>query len=246
MATVLPKILRDFRARELSKILPSAAQLNAAGAATQTSSTGSTRISNPFLPWCNPKTGRWAPPLYSRRRQKELVKAARSVELESGSLANRGIGAIGLLPPGSKCNAKKVEEGKLVWKEVVESAARANAAPSVAESITEASTAGPSSSESLQPPASAILRSADVEWVGRLRPVDEGAPTSVTSRLYSNKKRMFKGHKWERAMESRKRMIRVRMRDMKDRVERFKNHYRRRRPNPLRPPATRKRESLPF
>ncbi len=63
----------------------------------------------------------------------------------------------------------------------------------------------------------------DVEWVGRLAPSDERPSTSVVSRLYANKKRMFKGHKWERAMESRKRMIRVRVRDMGERVQRFKN-----------------------
>ncbi len=104
MATVLPKILRDFRARELSKFIPSAAhQVKTAGAALTIPSTkGSTRLSNPFLPWYNPKTARWAPPLYSRRRQKELVKAARSVEVDFGGTGVKGaVGAGGFAP--SRC-----------------------------------------------------------------------------------------------------------------------------------------------
>jgi len=243
MASVLPKILRDFRARELSKFIPSVAhQVKTAGAATTTPSTkGSTRLSNPFLPWYNTKTGRWAPPLYSRRRQKELVKAARSVELDFGTGVK---GAVGLLPPGAKCTSKEVEEGKRFWNEV----AWPNAPPSAVDSFAEASSAGPSSLESPQSSTATAGLSdvVDVEWVGKLAPSDERPSASVVSRLYANKKRMFKGHKWERAMESRKRMIRVRVRDMGERVQRFKNHYRRRRPNPLRPPASRKRESLPF
>lgn len=37
---------------------------------------------NPFLPHKNPKTGRWHPPIYSLRRQAELVKLAKKHDVE--------------------------------------------------------------------------------------------------------------------------------------------------------------------
>jgi hypothetical protein len=40
--------------------------------------------------------------------------------------------------------------------------------------------------------------------------------------LYSGKKRMFKGHKWERTMEGREKRRKVLMRDMKERILRYK------------------------
>ncbi|QRV76238.1 hypothetical protein RhiJN_04253 [Ceratobasidium sp. AG-Ba] len=50
---------------------------------------------NPFLPQKNPITGRWHPPRYSLRRQKELVKQARAD------------GILGLLPPGLKAGREQ-------------------------------------------------------------------------------------------------------------------------------------------
>lgn len=59
---------------------------------------GVAQVSNPFLPELNPASGRWAPPRYSRRRQAELVKQARLVDvldlLPSGPKTQR--------PPGGK------------------------------------------------------------------------------------------------------------------------------------------------
>ncbi|KIJ36359.1 hypothetical protein M422DRAFT_34324 [Sphaerobolus stellatus SS14] len=51
-------------------------------------------LPNPFVPHKNPETGRWAPPQYSRRRQAELIKAAKKE------------GTLHLLPPGPKLNAR--------------------------------------------------------------------------------------------------------------------------------------------
>lgn len=49
-----------------------------------TASTSTTRsIPNPFIPLLNPTTGKWRPPRYSRRRQAELVKAARLLQVEA-------------------------------------------------------------------------------------------------------------------------------------------------------------------
>ncbi|KAJ9645134.1 hypothetical protein H2199_003138 [Coniosporium tulheliwenetii] len=50
---------------------------------------------NPFLPWRNPTTSRWRPPIFSARRQAELVKLASAHGLES------------LLPPTTKGAAER-------------------------------------------------------------------------------------------------------------------------------------------
>ncbi|KAF8130458.1 hypothetical protein K438DRAFT_1740166 [Mycena galopus ATCC 62051] len=47
-------------------------------------------LPNPFLPWRNPKTGRWAPPKYSLRQQADLIKQAKATN------------TVHLLPPGVK------------------------------------------------------------------------------------------------------------------------------------------------
>ena len=48
-------------------------------------------------------------------------------------------------------------------------------------------------------------------------------PGERVLRLYGGRKRMFKGHKWERDMLKRKGQIRVRMRDMEQRIRRFRH-----------------------
>lgn len=45
-------------------------------------STSTRSIPNPFIPLLNPTTGKWRPARYSRRRQAELVKAARLLQVE--------------------------------------------------------------------------------------------------------------------------------------------------------------------
>ncbi|KAI9694018.1 MAG: hypothetical protein M1822_003289 [Bathelium mastoideum] len=60
-------------------------------------------VFNPFRPWKNPDTGRWREPVYSLRRQADLVKLARQRGLED------------LLPPGKKSSrareVRTVEQG---------------------------------------------------------------------------------------------------------------------------------------
>lgn len=60
-----------------------------------------------------------------------------------------------------------------------------------------------------------------VEWVGTLRERNV-AGADVGNRLYAGKKRMFKGHKWERVRERRVARTKVMLRDMDQRVQRFK------------------------
>jgi len=65
-------------------------------------------------------------------------------------------------------------------------------------------------------------------------------------KLYAGRKRMFKGHKWERVQTQRKKRTQILMRDMNKRIARYKEWYHRRKPNPLRPPRGAKAPKLPF
>lgn len=60
-------LVQRFRVRELKRAL----------APGTTASSRSIEVTNPFLPYFNQETGRWAPPRYSLRRQAELVKRGR-------------------------------------------------------------------------------------------------------------------------------------------------------------------------
>lgn len=65
------------------------------------------------------------------------------------------------------------------------------------------------------------LKTVGVEWVGKFK--DRAVPgATVGLRLYSGKKRMFKGHKWQRQLEARKNKIKARVRDMPKRIQQFK------------------------
>jgi len=60
-----------------------------------------------------------------------------------------------------------------------------------------------------------------VEWVGTVR--ERGVVgADIGNRLYAGKKRMFKGHKWERTRERRVARTKMLLRDMDKRVQRFK------------------------
>ncbi|KAF4564577.1 54S ribosomal protein L25, mitochondrial [Pleurotus pulmonarius] len=87
--------------------------------------------------------------------------------------------------------------------------------------------------------------STPVEWQGEFKSkAVSGA--EIGSRLYSGKKRMFKGHRWERVLEKRKKKRVILMRDMAKRVASYKAYYHRRKPNPLKPARSAKAPKLPF
>ena len=65
--------------------------------ASSPSSAPKTRLPNPFLPWKNPRTGRWRGAAVPLRRQADLVKLAKQYGVES------------LLPPGRKSTVFKEE-----------------------------------------------------------------------------------------------------------------------------------------
>jgi len=82
-------------------------------------------------------------------------------------------------------------------------------------------------------------------WVGEFKPkTTKGA--ELGTRLYTGKKKMFKGHLWERQKAKRVRRQSILMRDMAARVARYKSYYKKRKPNPLKPSRLTKPPKLPF
>src|ERR1700722_9440705 len=63
----------------------------------------------------------------------------------------------------------------------------------------------------------------DVHWDGTVKSKPKGGNRSG---LYSGKKRMFKGHKWERTTLAREKKRKTLMRYMKDRITKFKTVWR--------------------
>ncbi|KAL5499184.1 MRPL25 [Sanghuangporus vaninii] len=198
---------------------------------------------------------KWAQPHYSLRQQAVLVKLART----SGTLH--------LLPPGPKLSIEEIEAAK---REVelrtqpsvpvtndhgsvdsvnVPSETKEKSNTSRVEASSTTLAEDPSQQPVQATRAVSIRRSLRhfgypgvvFNWTGK-------APEKPRKRLtiYVGRRRMFKGHKWERHLDKRRARIAVRMRDMRKRIRRFKNHYKRRRPNPLKPAVPRKRETLPF
>lgn len=109
----------------------------------------------------------------------------------------RASGTLHLLPPGPKFGVKELEK--------------------TSTSITEeAATAGSSS-----PSVSEEEWNCDVTWEGEIKEkVVPGA--EVGNRLYAAKRRMFKGHKWERMKAEREKQQKSLLQSMDKRIERFK------------------------
>jgi large subunit ribosomal protein L25 len=140
----------------------------------------STLIANPFLPHKNPKTGRWAPPKFSLRRQAELVKKAKVT------------GTLSLLPPGPKLPPSKIISAPKLHAEI-EAGAK--------ENWTEV-----------------------VLWTGEVKEkTAKGLEAGHLNRVYLGRKRMFKGHKWERKMAKKVGRRKMLLRDMKHRVMFYKS-----------------------
>ncbi|KAG5649819.1 hypothetical protein H0H81_001881 [Sphagnurus paluster] len=175
------------------------------------------RLPNPFIPHRNPITGRWAPAKVSLRRQADLVKRAR----ESNTLY--------LLPPGPK-------------------APRPSTLTPAEASAEAHKRFGGLPDKKLETRHSKVLEQCwmnPVEWVGEPK-VKEVAGAELGTRLYAAKKRMFKGHRWERVKEARDSKKSILMRDMARRVRNYKAYYQKRKPNPLKASSTTKARKLPF
>jgi len=208
--------------------------------------TASIVLNNPFVPHKNPKSGRWAPAKYSLRRQADLIKHAR----KSGTLH--------LLPPGPK-----MSEAQLVVAAAASSAVPAEQEQEREEAVAVASGLvnvrreqgrgrGLDSEDADHADADAVVvddawTTRSVEWVGTVRERSV-AGADVGNRLYAGKKRMFKGHKWERERERRVARTKMLCRDMDKRVQRFKAYRAKGKPLPLarRSNMLKKTQKLPF
>ena len=208
------KAIKHFRLRELARAPPPPPVLkpstSSAGSlfdftkfdflqptrvASEASTNNFPKRANPFIPTKNPQTGRWAPPKYSLRQQADLIKKARA----SGTLA--------LLPSAPKTSAAHLAAISFAKAQPVIKKPQPQGG---LETQTEADANG--SEEHWSQP---------IEWVGEVK--ERKVPgAEIGNRLYAGKKRMFKGHKWERAAEKRALKRKMLMRDMAKRIQRYK------------------------
>ena len=165
-------------------------------------------VPNPFLPHRNPQSGRWAPPKYSLRRQADLIKHARA----SGTLH--------LLPPGPKLSPAAQQQQQLAAA-TASTDSHSTAADRASEEVKVTGLTNPQPARNSSRDDDDVAWTGSVEWVGNLRERSV-AGADVGNRLYAGKKRMFKGHKWERTRERRVTRTKILLRDMDKRVERFK------------------------
>lgn len=148
-------------------------------------------LPNPFVAH-KMSNGKWRAPIYSLRKQAELVRVAK---------AN---GLLHLLPPGPKNPLPRLprkdqdSQAALALKEAEENKATRDLRQRLPEK----------GQNWLQP----------ITWRGKVK--DRTPKPGIT--LYTGRKRMFKGHKWERLQEHRKKKQAILMRDMKKRVYNFK------------------------
>lgn len=206
------RAVKRFRLRELApppKAIPSTTTVapeRPVVAPEQLSRSGA--VPNPFVPHRNPQSGRWAPPKYSLRRQADLIKHARAS------------GTMHLLPPGPKLSLAQLAGA-------MASAASRPAADRAPEEVKVSGLTNRQPAElqeaqrNSSPDEDNAAWTGSVEWVGSLRERSV-AGADVGNRLYAGKKRMFKGHKWERTRERRITRTKILLRDMDKRVERFK------------------------
>ncbi|RXW19535.1 hypothetical protein EST38_g6317 [Candolleomyces aberdarensis] len=201
-------------------------------AATQTKASGSqvtgVKLPNPFLPQLNANTGRWAPAKYSLRQQADLVKKAKSA------------GLLQHLPPGPKtpildpthANVQKYNPQVAAVVSAAFEAQQKSTSKKLRKAVLPQ--LSQESWTATAPEKGSILNKA-VRWTGKIDLHRKaGADTGI--KLYAGKKRMFKGHRWERLKDARERRQSILMRDMAARIRTYKEYYKKKRPNPLKPP----------
>lgn len=187
------RVVQQFRLNELKSLPKHILRFGPLPPPTETSSSAAVRLPNPFAPRRNPTTGRWAPPKFSLRRQADLVKRAKEANI------------LHLLPPGPKCPrpAEHVPSAAVpkadVKSEIGSEGSNAQEKTNVLDGIWMSS----------------------VDWEGKAD-FKQVAGSDTGTRLYSGKKRMFKGHRWERMKEKRDIKRKILMRDMARRIKNYK------------------------
>ncbi|KAF8273480.1 hypothetical protein EI94DRAFT_1716003 [Lactarius quietus] len=220
------RAVKRFRLRELvppPNVIPSTATVApkvSKRLAPEQQLSRSVAVPNPFLPHRNPQSGRWAPPKYSLRRQADLIKHAQA----SGTLH--------LLPPGPKMSSAQLAA-------VTASTASHPAADRAEEEVRVNGLTNRRPAQISSRDDKDVAWTGPVEWVGNLRERSV-AGADVGNRLYAGKKRMFKGHKWERTRE--RRVARTNI------CYRFKQYRAKGKPLPLarRSNLLKKTQKLPF
>ncbi|KAJ7915480.1 hypothetical protein B0H13DRAFT_1610323 [Mycena leptocephala] len=176
-------------------------------------------LPNPFLPWRNPRTGRWAPPKYSLRQQADLIKKAKATSTTH------------LLPPGVKLPQPEIFAPPPGAKST--STGKAKAAKTKTSSLLRRLNVKP---------GKALM--VTVEW--DRRPVVKNVPgADKGTRLYAAKKKMFRGSKQERARPQRHWRTWVLLHDMRRRIRRYRNYYVHKKLSPLKPTRAAAKK-LPF
>ncbi|KAJ7090307.1 hypothetical protein B0H15DRAFT_838064 [Mycena belliarum] len=184
-------------------------------------------LPNPFLPWKNPKTGRWAPPKYSLRQQADLIKKSKAS------------GTAHLLPPGVKLPEPETLAPPRILKPV--KAGKASAVPKASTSVARSS---PIRERLVVKSHKYKGATVAVEW-DRKPVVKTVAGADKGTRLYAGKKKMFKGSRLERQIKQRSWRTWVLLHDMRKRIRRYKTNYVHRKPNPLKP-TRQAAKKLPF
>ncbi|TDL25217.1 hypothetical protein BD410DRAFT_785087 [Rickenella mellea] len=208
MSSQALQLIKRFRSRELLKALPGA---------WESTPRPQVALQNPFLPWFNPKSKRWHPPVYSRRRQAELVKKARET------------GLVGLLPLGPKMGVGERAAWMGSMRESTRTLVEETSAKSQLHGREEAVQSRSAKAILHNPAIIDTHASVNISWQGTFKE-KQVAGADIGARLYAGKKRMFKGHKWERERLKRRKQTSARMRDMPKRIRMFRSTYRRTRP----------------
>ncbi|KAG6861213.1 hypothetical protein C0995_002562 [Termitomyces sp. Mi166 len=192
------KAVRSFRIKQLANLQSHVIHNGPLPAPAGEQSTPH-RLPNPFVPHKNPLTGRWAPPTISLRRQADLVKKAKA----SNTLY--------LLPPGPKnpqpSDLTTKTAAKLAHKQF--GGTKGQGFPT-----------GPFNKEKWKKSLKNTWMN-PIEWVGEAK-VKEVPGAELGTRLYAAKKRMFKGHRWERLKAARDNKKKILMRDMARRIRNYK------------------------
>ncbi|TFK46870.1 hypothetical protein OE88DRAFT_1728918 [Heliocybe sulcata] len=207
------------------------------------------KAKNPFLPTQNAYNGHWEKPRYSLRMQKELVKKAKIC------------GLVELLPPGPKLSLEEIKAAKRSgtvaptsgkvqdwWLRPVEwntEPVRTKPVPDVDAPTTPISTKDVSNVDDAARQAKLRLRRERAALRAKRKEMMKEARELGLVTMYVGRKRMFKGHKWERVRAERLEQQRLIMQSMPKRIRGFKTFYHRRRPSPLAVPRA-NNQNLPF
>jgi len=189
------RTVKAFRLKELSAFT---SKLKDGASASETP----IQLLNPFTPHKSALTGRWAPPKYSLRQQADLVKSAKASNL-THLLPFRPKSAVtlnvdGLPAAPSKPVSTEWWQADVIWKD---------SKPPVEEK--EEKKVSSLEEDVLPKKVAPRIKVKRMEGLAALK-------------MYAGRKRMFKGHKWERVQAQREKRTKILMRDMNKRITRYK------------------------